>query len=1628
MSIVIDCTINTLMETQESRAQADSTVKLPLCHEMRDLVDELRTPWAIMDTPSSSSDSLSPRAPLADISLELQDFDIPEKDDLFQRAFKRVEIDEHFKKAVELETEECKEEIKNDNLEKVVTSHDLEMEKNKWKTENENTEKNFVSTELQEKEYLWSVEKNKSVTGVVICRLEREEYEGKLENNSEKIMTTSKAKEGENQELGEVCPLDQTMAVLRVGRENCEKGMQKDDKEMVVTFSEMQKKRFEIAIEGRNLDNFELSSGVSTEGPLCSVSEEDKVGDREYAASVSGTGSPQRRTIAAGDGGADPLCVGTHGFFHMQPETEQVVWGPRRASDRDPSISAPSTYHTADISAGQSCASVEQAIIPSDINAVLKYTDVDCRNVNINLVSLNNANVKQHCVTPNMNEAQINTKVADENEQIDCVHTGTVRSDDQLYRKPTLGVATLETNTSNECQNISGASELIRGSTIAVELNVRSEQRKVSVGDVRLEMHIAVGDRTVSPIEESSNTEAVCVTAPLEGIRNEEAFSDAKYTRASVTDAADVTRHLSRTENVHSGGGIASVDNNTLVRNRSAEKYVQTDYVSPPYSGLVSDGTSALKTVPVVSIDKLVQTDYLRVLSHEQTPNVSKTESSVSLLNVNSTGTLDVHEDCDPTNVYSVLPSSENNDFVGVLEDTQSVNGNEYPDEGKEITGISGSFVSGEPESNSTISVSDSNQPSQVLGQFVSVDEMIVTQTDAVSDSSETSDGTGHCLGGRMNSTESKNVEGEGFGRARAGEESRLLTEGLSCTLQLLTYRDRLLPPLCPSCLLPQSATSIRQGGTRVHNSAQITGDIIGDHVTFLGHSEDSLLKIRDVLEPEDSVDRLSCVTDEVQRPINHSVEDYLQSVKHDIVSGSHSVTSVQGCIGRGHITSLLYQPQHGDYSVKNESDVTRETDVSSGKPADSTSSDDNVRMPHRCQHGDKMGSHYSTQGSEKCGADQCQTGSEEGEPNTDGQNAVLKVTNDDAVLIITNTTNVDLKNVSSSVNSDCVAINTDSDLINVERNNVEVSLSSDGVKITTEGTNTDHTDVVLNTDTINGDLKCCQLNSANEAVTVIEEANSDQRDVALSVTCDTENTDKTSTVDIRDVGLSSTADGATTCIVPTTIEQLTGATRNNNRSNISFPFIDDKDNAANEGTAVAMETRDNIRLDIDRCVASFQRDHVVDTFRALGGRGISCEATPEENDLSKREDMGHEGVVAVNHSDKETQTPVDIPTVIASEAAVRSTVDKETQTKAVGKECNDITEEATPTKQTMCTEAPVGLEKVKSEMATKTNQGHEEERIRGAISESHPCAAPSVTASPVSTADERRTSSGDIGSEAARDGTICAAADSSEQDAPESGRAAGSRRPVPRDQAPVHRASDAAVPRDTVSSAGNRCCDAMRQKNKTNDNDAASADKSVIIANGGTSTEAASGAANDCNGHVNNHHHHHSTARSILKSVLKRTGNGGHHKKTPGSKAATVPAPPPPPQQQPPPPQNQTAPKKKHRVQFDESKNKFFDADYVILIREEEEEEEEEEDEEGEEEEMEDEEEICTCGASAEMGRLLPPIAGTVKAPPPAGCGRAIQNPGGAVQVLLRTPGTCPHVSNVIVNNDKPNIYTNIS
>jgi len=855
-------------------------------------------------------------------------------------------------------------------------------------------------------------------------------------------------------------------------------------------------------------------------------------------------------------------------------------------------------------------------------------------------------------------------------------------------------------------------------------------------------------------------------------------------------------------------------------------------------------------------------------------------------------------------------------------------------------------------------------------------------------------------------------AEGEGHKTISVDEEGRLLREGLACTLQVLTYRDQLFPPLCLSCLLPQSATSIRQGGARVHSSAQVKRQSFSDHVTVPELSEHTLLGDQDSdLGQEGALVRLPSVED--YRP--GALSAYHSTVKgaeRSKVSTAGHLNGVRNSEITGNITSLLYQPHYGDYHVAKNTDVAREKmpDVSPRKPLDPTSGGDNVRMSLECLHGDKMGNLYSTAESED--AETCQghadSGGREAEaPDADGRCVALNVTNDNAVRT-EDTRDVDVKSFNIYFTSDCTAIHTN--LINMDVKSDENILNSDGATTYTKAMDADNLNVTLRVRRDRTNTDDCQLSSTNDDETdgLSERAYSEHKN-ALNVAYDAESAKKTSGVNNRNAELRLTGDCAVTRVIPTTIEQLIGATHSNSSSNTSFAFTEDKeDDAVNEASAVAMTTRDNIRLDIDRCEASFQRHHVPDKLDALGGRVINHSTTPGGNDLSKREDMGHQGAVEVHSSNKETQTALNMSTITTTEAT-RKTVDKETQTKAVAYESGDYKEEAKPTGQAQRTDEQGGLEKSTTEGATETRQ-RTEEKIKVAAIESHPYTAPSTSASPVSTGDKRRTSSGDTGSEAARDGTNCAATGSSEQEAPERGRAIENSIPVPRDQAPVHRASDAAVPRDTLSAVGNRCGDAMRQKNKANDNDATPADvKAVIIANGGTTAEAASGAANDCNGHVNNHHHHHSTARSILKSVLKRTGSGGHHKKNPGGKATAVPAPPPPPQQQPPPTQNQPVPKKKHRVQFDESKNKFFDADYVILIREEEGEEEEEEDEEGEEEEeLEDEEEVCTCGASAEMGRLRPPIVGAVRAPPPAGCRRPMQPPGGAVQVLPRTPGTC--------------------
>ena len=1115
-----------------------------------------------------------------------------------------------------------------------------------------------------------------------------------------------------------------------------------------------------------------------------------------------------------------------------------------------------------------------------------------------------------------------------------------------------------------------------------------------------MEIHIVVANRAASPIKESSNPEAVSVTAPCKGT------GDEAYSEASGRDALDITGNFSETEVVCFGDEMVSVGSDTSIRTCSAEKCVQTDRCAY-YNELISADNGSLRTTQPVSVDKFVQTDCLSVLQYEQPIIIYHNESSDSARNVNTTEAHSVDEDNDRTNVFSALSFTKISDMVRGPEQTQSVSDNEYSDR-EEITGITNTSVSGESES-SKLNVSNLFPG---VGWLCSSDEWTVSQPDAVSATAEEVDVIEQFKCGRLDRTESISMrsrlisaEGERYRTASVDEEGRLVREGLTCTLQVLTYRDQLFPPLCPSCLLPQSAASIHPGAARVHKRQSFS-----DHVTVLEQSERTVLGDQDNdLEQEYSLERLPSVED--YSPVTLSTHSTLKGEGHANVSTAGHLIGARNSEITGNITSLLYQSHYGDCNVAKNSDVTREKtpDVSSRKLLDPTSGGDNVRLSLECRHGDNMGHLYSTAESEdgKTCQGHSDTGGEAEATKADGRSVALKVTSDNAIRI-ENTMDVDLNSVNVNFTSGCAAINTY--LINTDVKSDGKILTSDGATPHTKAMEADNVNVMLNVRKDRTSTDDCQLSSMNNDETdrPSERACAEQMD-SLNATCDAEIAKKISGVDDRNVGLRLTGDCAITCIIPTTIEQLIGATDSNNKSNTSFPFTEDKeDDAVNEASAVATTTRDNIRLDIDRCEASFQRHHVPDKLNALGGRVINHRTTFGGNDLSKGEDMGHQGPVEMHSSNKETQTAVNMSTITTTEAS-RKTVDKETQTKAVAYEGGDDKEEAKPTKQTERTEAQGELEKSTTEGATETKQ-RLEEKMKVAAGESHPYTAPSTTASAVSTADKRRTSSGDTGGEAAHDGTNCAATGSSEQEAPERGRAAENISPVPRDHAPVHRASDAAVPRDTLSAVGNRCGDAMRQKNKTNDNDATSTDvKAVIIANGGTATEAASGAANDCNGHVNNHHHHHhSTARSILKSVLKRTGSGGHNKKNPGGKATAVPAPPPPPQQQPPPTQNQPGPKKKHRVQFDESKNKFFDADYVILIREEEGEEEDEEDEESEEEEeLEDEEEICTCGASAEMGRLRPPIVGAVRAPPPAGCRRPMQPPGGAVQVLPRTPGT---------------------
>jgi hypothetical protein len=1496
------------------------------------------------------------------MSSELYDFNVEEADDSVPEASKHGEVGNNIKQAVELKEEEYHGTFTNENPQKAKVSYCYETGEDIGKAQKENFE-TLVITGLEEKEHNWPIKENNLEPGADIYVFETEECKGRSQKVSEKAVVNIKAKKSEYEGLNEVRGVVPAAVVSEIDTESCERPVQEDNKATCRTFSEVWKIGHEMMTEGKNMENAEFSSRTDAEGALHAVTEqpaEDNAVDIEYPTSVSNMRGPHRRTMVAEDGGAGLLCVGTHRFFHMQPETEQVVWGSRQALDRDPSISSSGMYRAVDISASDSCVKASNYI-----NVGYMGANLDGRNENTN-----------------------------------AGNTRTSSSAQELYTTPSLSFSALETNTDNEYQIVNGGNESVdTESVITVGLNA---QPVVGVGEVKVEIHIVVGKRTVSPIKESSNTEAVSVRTPCKGTEDEACSS------ASSRDALDIAENLSETGVVCFGDEMVSVGSDTSVRTCSAEKCVQTD-ICANYNEMFSAGNGALRIAQPVSADKFVQTGCLSVLQCEQPIVMYHTESLDIARNLNPTGAHSVDEDSDKTNVFSALSFAEISDMVTCPEQTQSVSDNEYSDR-EEITGISNNSVSIE---------SESSKLSSGVGSLSSSDEWAATQPDVFSASAEETDGIEQFKCGPLDHAESISprsrlisAEGEGCWTTSVEEEGRLMREGLSCALQVLTYRDQLFPPLCPSCLLPQSAAGIHQGGAWVHNSAQVKRQSFSGHVTVLEQSELTFLGVQDDdLEQKYTSERLQSVEDCSAGTLS-TCQSTHKGEGHAHPSTAAHVTGVKNSEITENITSLLCQPRYGDYNVAKNDDVTREKtpDISSRKQLDPTSSGDNVRMSFESRHGNEMGNLYSIAESEDvetCQGHSDNDGGEAEATDADRRSVALKATSD-SVIRIQNRMDMDLKSVNINFTSGCEAINTG--LINMGVKSDGKSLTSDGATTYTKAMDADNVNVMLSVSKDRTSTHDCQLSSTNDEETgrPSERACAEQKDT-LNVTYDAEIAQKISGVDDKNAELRLTGDCAVTCIIPTTIEQLIGATDSNNRSNISFPFTEDKeDEAVNEASAVAITTRDDIRLDIDRCEASLQRHHVPDKLSALGGRVINHRTTPGGNDLSKGEDMGHQGPVEVHSSNKETQTAANMSTITTREAT-RKTVDKETQTKAVAYEGGDVKEEAKPTKEAQRTKAQGDSEKSTTEEATETKQ-RVEEKIEVAAVESHPYTAPSTTASPVSTANKRRASSGDTGSEAVRDGTNCAATGSSEQEAPKRGRAAENISPVPRDQAPVHRASDAAVPRDTLSAEGNRCGDAMRQKNKTNDNDATSADvKAVIIANGGTTTEAASGAANDCNGHVNNHHHHHSTARSILKSVLKRTGSGGHHKKNTGGKVTAVPAPPPPPQQQPPPAQNQPGPKKKHRVQFDESKNKFFDADYVILIREEEGEEEEEEDEEGEEEEeLEDEEEVCTCGASAEMGRLRPPIVGAVRAPPPAGCRRPMQPPGGAVQVLPRTPGTC--------------------
>jgi len=1555
------------MELQGKTPLDATLAKLPPYHEMRDLVEELlAATWEPENTSSSSSDSLSPRAPLVDLSSELCDFSVEETDTSLLEASKCGEADS-VQQAMELKETERHGVFTKETPQKACVSFCYETDEDVGRARKENFQKTVVIVDLEAKEFNWPIKDDNSETSADNYGFEPEECNERSQKDSEKAVVIIKADDSECEGLIEECDVGQAVMFLGSDTEVCKTAVQKDNKARRVTFSETQKKGYERMAECKNE---EFLSRTETEGTLSEVTvqtAEDNAVDIEYPTSVSSMRGPHRRTMAAEDGGATLLCVGTHRFFHMQPETEQVVWGSRQPPDRDPNIIASGMYRAVDISGSEGCVSASDDI-----------------NVGYN-----------------------GTKFDGSKENTSAVNTGTSSSVQELYIASSLSLSALQTNADSEYQIVSGGNGSGGGNSV-ITIGV-SAQPAVGVEEVKVEIQIVVGNRAVSPNKESTNVETISVGSQCTGI------GDEAYSGASGRDKLDITKNSFDTEVVCFGDEMVGVGGDAFIRTCSAEKCVQTDTCAY-YDEVISADNGALRTIQPVSVEKFVQTDFLSILQHEESiiTRIYHTESSDSARNVNTTEDHTNGEDTDKAAVSSALSFTEISDTVRDAEQDRSISDNEYSERGQEMAGIINSPVSDISES-SKLSVSYLPPAEGWLG---SADERAVTQPDAVSASAVGADVMEQFSGGRLDHTEPMSVrsrlisaEGEGLKTISVDGEGRLLRKGLACTLQVLTYRDQLFPPLCLSCLLPQSAASIRQGGARVHNSAQAERQAFSDHVTVPEHGEHTLLGDQDSdLGQEDTLVRLPSVEDYTRGALS-TYQSTVKVQERDNVSTAVHLNGVRNSEITGNITSLLYQPHYGDYHVANNTDVTREKtpDISPRKQLDPTSGGDYVKTSLECLYGDKMGNSYSTEESQD--AEMCQghadTGGREAEAaDADGRCVALNVTSDNAIRI-EDTRDFDVKSVNLYFTSDCAATHTN--LINMDVKSDGNILNSDGATTHTNAMDADNLSIMLRVSRDRTNTGDCQLNSTNndEIDRLSERAYSEHKN-ALNVAYDAESAKKTSGVDNRNAELRLTGDCAVTRVIPATIEQLIGATHSSSSSNTSFAFTEDKADAVNEASEVAMTTRDNIRLDIDRCEVSFQRHHVPDKLDALGGRVINHSATPVGNDLSKREDMGHQGAVEVHSSNKETQTALNMSTITTTEAT-RETEDKETQTKAVAYESGDDKVDDKPTGQRQRTEEQGVLETSTTEGATETKQ-RTEEKIKVAAIESHPYTAPSTSASPLSTGDKRRTSSGDTGSEAARDGTNCAATGSSEQEAPVRGRAIEKSSSVPRDQAPVHRASDAAVPRDTLSAVGNRCGDAMRQKNKANDNDATPADvKAVIIANGGTTAEAASGAANDCNGHVNNHHHHHSTARSILKSVLKRTGSGGHHKKNPGGKATAVPAPPPPPQQQPPPTQNQPVPKKKHRVQFDESKNKFFDADYVILIREEEGEEEEEEDEEGEEEEeLEDEEEVCTCGASAEMGRLRPPIVGAVRAPPPAGCRRPMQPPGGAVQVLPRTPGTC--------------------